>query len=71
VEKKQAPQAHELIAEVMRDIGILLMVFAPLDTLLPRAPGILPNWDKVGYFAILGFWFISVGIILVMEEPDT
>jgi len=55
----------------MRDIGILLLVFAPLDTLLPRAPGIPANWDKVGYLAMGGFWLIAVGIILVLEEPDT
>ncbi len=39
-----AKQRHELWAEAIRDIGILLLVFAPLDTLFRAGRGTWVDW---------------------------
>jgi len=55
-------QSYELWAEVMRDVGLLLLVFAPLDTLLKSGHGTESDWLIAGGVAILGLILIAVGV---------
>jgi uncharacterized membrane protein (DUF485 family) len=55
-------QRYELWAEAVRDIGILLATFAPLDTVLKPGYGTRIDWlIAVGIF-VLGLLFITVGV---------
>ncbi len=63
-----AKQRHELWAEAIRDIGILLMVFAPLDTLLRFRSGTWVDWLVAVAVAILGLLLIEKGVRM---ESDT
>ncbi len=52
---------HELWGATLREIGILLLVFAPLDVLLSE--GLAgPHWGWATVFALCGFVLIIVGI---------
>jgi hypothetical protein len=53
---------HELWAEAIRDIGILLLVFAPLDTLLRFRSGTWIDWIMAVAIAILGLLLIERGV---------
>jgi hypothetical protein len=59
---------HELWAETLRDIGILLFVFGPLDTLLRSQHGTRQDWLIAAGIAALGLMFIVVGVILGSES---
>jgi hypothetical protein len=52
---------NELRAEAIRDIGILMLVFAPLDTLL-RGSKHWWDWPLAGVLALLGLVLIEVGV---------
>lgn len=57
-----AKKTYELVGEVLRDIGILFFVFAPLDTLVKSSP-ISENDSLIaGGIAIAGLIFIDIGI---------
>ena len=53
---------HELVGETLRDIGILLVVFAPLDTLLRSDYGTRKDWLIAVGIAVLGSVLIFIGI---------
>jgi len=57
-----AKQRHELWAEAIRDIGILLLVFAPLETLLHGERGTWVDWLRALAIGILGFLLIEKGV---------
>ena len=57
----------ERVEEALREIGVLLLTFAPLDTAVSVAQG-----QKVGsilFFAVVGLCFFSVA--LLMERHRT
>jgi hypothetical protein len=61
-----ARHRNELIGESLREIGILLLVFVPLDTLLqPNAPA---RWSNAVIFGVFGFILIVVGIWIEADE---
>jgi hypothetical protein len=55
-------QSHELWAEAIRDIGILLMVFAPLDTIIKSGYGTWLDWLIASGLEVLGVALLSVGV---------
>lgn len=52
----------ELVAEALRDVGILLFVFGPLDTLLPREHRTWVDWLVASILAVCGLFLIVLGI---------
>jgi hypothetical protein len=56
-------QRYELWAESVRDIGILLLVFAPLDTVI-REKNSQWDWLLAGAIGVLGIALIWVGVDL-------
>ncbi len=62
-----AKQRHELWAEAIRDIGILLLVFAPLDTLFRAGRGTWVDWLIALGVALLGLLLIAIGIRMESE----
>jgi hypothetical protein len=58
---------HELWAEAIRDIGILLLVFAPLDTLFRAGLGTQLDWLIALGVALLGLLLIGIGIKIEAE----
>jgi len=64
-----AKPRHELRAEAIRDIGILLAVFGPLDTVIIKAKqGDWQDWLVALLIAVLGLLLIIEGIGM---ESDT
>jgi len=55
-----ARQRHELWGESLREIGILILVFVPLDMLLQ--PNAASRWLIMAIFGGIGFILIVVGI---------
>ncbi len=55
-----ARQRYELWGESVREIGILVLVFVPLDILI--SPGAAPNWKIVLVFGVIGFILIVLGV---------
>jgi hypothetical protein len=53
---------HELWAEAIRDIGILLLVFVPLDVLLKNGQLTQTNWLIALVFVIVGLLLIELGV---------
>ena len=53
---------NQLRAEVLRDIGILLFVFAPLDTMVRSGHGNWFDWLLAIGIAILGLSAIEIGV---------
>lgn len=51
-----------LWAEAIRDIGILLLAFGPLDLLLTRAHLTAGSWILSSIFVILGLVLIEIGV---------
>ena len=60
---------HELRAEAIRDVGILLFVFAPLDTLLRGDNRHWWDWPLAGAIAVVGLVLIEVGVRMGEGEP--
>jgi hypothetical protein len=59
-------KALSLVGETLRDIGILFIVFGPLDAFFERAgPG---PWFLV-FVVVGGLFFITLGIILEAGTP--
>ena len=61
-------QQYELWAEVLRDMGILFFVFAPLDTLLKTGRGNETDWLIAMAVAIIGLLFIFIGIRMGSDQ---
>jgi len=57
-----AKRRSELRAEVLRDIGILFFVFAPLDTLIRNGHANGFDWLLAIGIAILGLFSIELGV---------
>ncbi len=57
-----AKPRYELWAEAIRDVGILLFVFAPLDTLFRAGHGTSLDWLIALGIAGLGLLSIEVGV---------
>ena len=57
--------AQRLFGETMRDIGILISVFAPLDAFFQRER---PGWLPLGSVVACGLLFIAAGIMLEAKE---
>ena len=56
----------EMIAEALREIAILIFVFAPLDRWVERRPFTLTDsWRTLGFGAIL----FAVGIVVERVRP--
>ena len=53
---------YELWAEAIRDIGILTLVFVPLDSLVRETPITQARLLLVIGFAILGLLLIEIGV---------
>jgi hypothetical protein len=58
---------HELWAEAIRDVGILLLVFGPLDTLFRAGRGTSLDWLIALGVALLGLLLIAIGIKIEAE----
>ena len=59
-----AKRRHELWAEAIRDVSILLLVFAPLDTLFRAGHGTRLDWLIALGVALLGLLLIAIGITI-------
>jgi hypothetical protein len=59
---------HELWAEALRDVGILFLVFAPLETLLRKERGSWLDWLVAGTIATLGLLLIEKGVRMGTEK---
>ena len=58
-------KANRLVGESLREVGILLLVFGPLDALFQRAQaGVL----AVTPFIAVGLLLVGVGIIIEARE---
>jgi hypothetical protein len=58
---------YELWAEAIRDIGILTLVFVPLDSLIRETPITRGRLEIVTGFAILGLLLIEIGVRIDCE----
>jgi hypothetical protein len=54
-----ARQRSELLGDSIREIGILLTVFVPLELILRSGPA---QWGYAIFFGLLGFILIIAGI---------
>jgi len=57
-----AKERYELWAEALRDIGILFLVFAPLETLLKAENKHWWDWPLAGVIAVVGLVLIEIGV---------
>jgi hypothetical protein len=62
-----AKPRYELWAEAIRDIGILLFVFAPLDTLLRTSHIAFTDWLIAIGIALFGLLLIEIGVRMGMQ----
>jgi hypothetical protein len=62
-----ASKRHELWAESIREIGILFLVFAPLDTLLRFKDRSWIDWLIAILVALVGWALIEVGVAMESE----
>ena len=58
-------RAYHLVGETLRDIGILIFVFAPLDAFFQREP---PDLLALAVAVAGALLFISTGIIIEAGE---
>jgi hypothetical protein len=63
-----AKPKSELYAETLREIGLLMVVFAPLDILFRAEHGTLSDWITAGTVAIVGLIFIEIGVRMEAEK---
>ena len=63
-EKRQ----YVLWAESIREIGILLFVFGPLETLLRKAPLEWEDWLTAAGIGIIGLILISVAVKVEADQ---
>jgi len=64
-----AKERHELWAEAIRDIGILFLVFAPLDTLIVADHSHWWNWPLAIGIAVCGLLLIEKGVRMGVGTP--
>jgi hypothetical protein len=62
------PKRYELWAEAIRDVGILLLVFEPLDTLLKTGRGSETDWLIAVTVAIMGLLFVFIGVTIGSDQ---
>ena len=55
---------REVIAEVIRDVGILFFVFGPLDTRLRTGGGNPAEWQIAAGIAAFGLLLIILGVVM-------
>jgi hypothetical protein len=58
-------QAHEAWGEAIKDIGILMFVFAPLETLLKHGSAL--DWAVATGIAVFGLLAIAAGAEMESE----
>ena len=58
--------ARRLVGETLRDIGILLIVFGPLDAFFQMAQ---PSVVVLVLLVAAGLCFITLGIIIEAQDP--
>jgi len=58
-------KARRLLGETMRDIGILVFVFAPLDAFFQKQR---PGWGPLAIVIAGGLLLIALGIMLETKE---
>ena len=58
-------KAQRLLGESIRDIGILIVVFGPLDAFFQKER---PSIGLLAVVVVAGLLFIALGIILEAEE---
>jgi len=63
-----AKKRQELWAEALRDIGILLFVFAPLDTLFRAGRGTALDWTMAAAVASIGLLLLASGVRMVPDK---
>jgi hypothetical protein len=61
-------QRYELWAEAIRDVGILLATFAPLDTVLKPGYGTYVDWLVALGILFVGLLLITVGVKMGSNE---
>ena len=61
-------QAYELWSEALRDVGVLLIVFAPLETLLKSGHGTSLDWLVATGVAVLGLLLLWIGVKIETRE---
>jgi hypothetical protein len=54
---------HHLWAESIREVGVLFVVFGPLDTVFAGDP----NWLVALLICVAGLLFVYIGILLEAE----
>jgi hypothetical protein len=57
-------KATELTSESLREIGLLMLVFAPLDTLLKSGYGNGKDWLIASGIGVFGLILIAIGIVV-------
>ena len=60
--------AYELWAEAIRDVGILFMVFGPLDTLFKCGHGTRLDWVIAAVVFGIGLGLLAVGVKVGSES---
>jgi hypothetical protein len=63
-----AKKRQELWAEALRDIGILLFVFAPLDTLFRAGHGTALDWGMAAGVAFVGLLLLAMEVRMVPDR---
>jgi hypothetical protein len=58
---------YELWAEAIRDVGILMLVFVPLDSFVREGPVTRTTLLVVVGFAIVGLLFIEIGVRMACD----
>jgi hypothetical protein len=59
--------AYEIWGESLREVGILLLVFGPLDTVFKGGQGSLKDWLIAGAVALVGLILILIGVRMESE----
>jgi hypothetical protein len=58
--------SSEMIAEALREIGVLAIVLVPIDMIFTQGP---IHWRVIAYALGAGFLFLSLGIVLERIRP--
>ena len=63
-----AKPRHELLAESLREVGVLLLVFAPLEVVLRSERSRWWQWLVAVILLIIGVVLVEVGIRMESER---
>jgi hypothetical protein len=63
-ERHRLRHRAELLGESIREIGVLFLVFVPLDAIFHQGEILFPSRVGLGILALLGFNLIFVGILI-------